>query len=157
MTQDQIQLDDADRRILRIIQDQPDLTIRELGDQVGLSHSPCWRRLERLREHGIIGDKRYVVDPQAVGYEVVALCFVKSSEHSRERLQAFEDAVQNVPEVLQCYSLSGDYDYVLEVLARSIREYEEAVKNAILQLPNIQSLSTSFTLKRVKKSYSIPV
>ncbi|MEM8949784.1 MAG: Lrp/AsnC family transcriptional regulator [Pseudomonadota bacterium] len=152
-----MEMDEADRRILRAIQAQPELTIRELGDLVGLSHSPCWRRLERLREKGVIGERRYVVDHQAVGYEVFALCFVKASEHSREKLKELEDAVQTVPEILRCYSLSGEHDYIMEVLARNIREYEETVKNKILELPNILSLSTSFALKHVKENSNIPV
>ena len=84
-------------------------------------------------------------------------CFVKISHHQRDRLKAFEDAVAKVPEVMQCYSLSGEYDYVLQVIATSVREYEATVKNAIVELPNVQSINTSFTLKRVKNSLNVPL
>lgn len=152
-----IMLDELDKKILRCVQDNPDITMRALGEAIGQSHSPCWRRLQRLKDAGIIGEKRYIVDPETVGFEIRVLCFVRTIEHRRERLHAFENAVQRIPEILQCYSLSGDHDYVLHVIAKSVRDYEETVKNAIVELPNVQSISTSFTLRKVKDSRSIPV
>ncbi|VDC27525.1 Lrp/AsnC family transcriptional regulator [Pseudogemmobacter humi] len=149
--------DDSDRRILRAIQAQPDITMRELGEVTGLSHSPCWRRLQRLQNEGAVSPRRFVIDPEAVGFEILVLCFVKISHHQRERLRAFEEAVESVPEIMQCYSLSGEYDYVLQVIATSVRHYEAVVKNAIVELPNVQSVNTSFTLKRVKHSLNVPV
>lgn len=152
-----ITIDEWDRKILRCIQSNPDITMRELGDATGLSHSPAWRRLQRLKETGIVGAKSFTIDPEAVGYEILVLCFIRMTEHKRDRLRAFEAAVQTVPEILQCYSLSGDFDYVLHVIARSVRDYEQTVKNAIMELPNVQSVSTSFTLKTVKNSRIVPV
>lgn len=152
-----MKLDDWDRRILRVIQAQPDVTMRELGEATGLSHSPCWRRLQRLQDEGAVSARRFVIDPEAVGYEILVFCFVKITHHQRERLKAFEDAVVDVPEVLQCHSLSGEYDYVLQVIAPSVRDYEATVKNALVELPNVQSIYTTFTLKRVKNSLNVPV
>lgn len=152
-----IPIDESDLKILRCIQQNPDITMRELGDATGMSHSPCWRRLQRLKDAGVVGDKSFSIDPEAVGFEIRVLCFIRIAEHRRERLQQFEAAVQTVPEILQCYSLSGDHDYVLHVIARSVRHYEETVKNALVELPNVQSISTSFTLKTVKDSRVVPV
>lgn len=149
--------DDSDRRILRAIQARPDITMRELGELTGLSHSPCWRRLQRLQNEGAVSARRFVVDPEAVGYDILVFCFVKIAGHQRDKLRAFEEAVQDVPEVMQCHSLSGEYDYVLQVIATSVRHYEAVVKNAIVELPNVQSVNTSFTLKRVKHSLNVPV
>lgn len=151
------EIDESDRKILRCIQENPDVTMRDLGAATGLSHSPCWRRLQRLKAAGIVGEKSFTIDLEAVGYEIRVLCFVRMSEHRRERLQAFEAAVQSVPEVLQCHSLSGEHDYVLHVIARSVRDYEATVKNAIVELPNVQSVNTSFTLKTVKDSRIVPL
>lgn len=149
--------DDSDRRILRAIQAQPDITMRELGEVTGLSHSPCWRRLQRLQSEGAVSARRFVIDPEAVGFEILVLCFVRIAHHQRDRLRAFEEAVQDVPEIMQCHSLSGEYDYVLQVIATSVRHYEAVVKNAIVELPNVQTVNTSFTLKRVKHSLNVPV
>ena len=153
----QMELDESDRRILRVIQDRPEITMRELGEATGMSHSPCWRRLQRLQDEGAVSARRYVINPEAVGYEILVFCFVKISHHQRERLKAFEDAVANVPEILQCHSLSGEHDYVLQVIAPSVRDYEATVKNALVELPNVQSIYTSFTLKRVKQSLNVPI
>lgn len=152
-----MELDDSDRRILRVIQAQPEITMRELGDATGLSHSPCWRRLQRLQSEGVVSTRRYIIDPEVVGFGILVLCFVKLTYHQRDRLKAFEDAVARVPEIMQCYSLSGEYDYVLQVIATSVKDYEATVKNAIVELPNVQSINTSFTLKRVKHSLNVPV
>jgi Lrp/AsnC family transcriptional regulator len=152
-----MELDDSDRRILRAIQDQPDITMRELGEVTGLSHAPCWRRLQRLQNEGAVSTRRFVIDPEAVGFDILVLCFVKIAHHQRDRLKTFEDAVANVPEILQCYSLSGEYDYVLQVIATSVRDYEATIKNALVELPNVQSINTSFTLKRVKHSLNVPL
>jgi Lrp/AsnC family transcriptional regulator len=150
-------IDDADRLILRCIQKNPDITMRELGDATGMSHSPCWRRLQRLKEAGIVGNKTFSINPEAVGYEIRVLCFVRMTEHKREQLLKFEVAVLGVSEVLQCYSLSGEHDYVLHVIAKSVRDYEETVKNALVELPNVKSISTSFTLKTIKDSRIVPI
>ncbi|MGV8988975.1 MAG: Lrp/AsnC family transcriptional regulator [Cypionkella sp.] len=152
-----MELDDSDRRILRAIQTQPDITMRELGEVTGLSHSPCWRRLQRLQSEGAVSPRRFVIDPEAVGFDILVLCFIKIAHHQRDRLKAFEEAVTKVPAIMQCYSLSGEYDYVLQVVATSVKDYEATVKNAIVELPNVQSINTSFTLKRVKHSLTVPV
>ena len=146
-----------DYKILEQIQKDSSLSTTELAEKVGLSQSPCWRRLQRLQELGAISPKRFVVDPETVGFEILVLCFVKISHHQRERLRAFEEAVVKVPEVMQCYSLTGEYDYVLQVIAASVRDYEATVKNALVELPNVQSINTSFTLKRVKHTLNVPV
>ena len=150
-------MDDADRRILRAVQANPNITMRELGDVTGLSHTPCWRRLKRLREQGVVEEKRYIVDAQAAGYEIVVFCFVRMKEHTRSRLREFEDAVQKVPEIIQCYSLTGDHDYVVKVLAKSVQHYERTMKEALVELPNVSFINTSFALNKVKDTSEIPV
>jgi Lrp/AsnC family transcriptional regulator len=152
-----MEIDEADRRILRVIQDHPDVTMRDLAERTGLSHSPCWRRLQRLQDGGVVSPRRYIVDPEAVGLDILVLCFVKITLHHRDHLKAFEEAVEGVPEIVQCYSLSGEYDYVLQVVAASVRTYEATIKNTLTGLPNVQSINTSFTLKRVKTSLTVPI
>lgn len=150
-------MDDADRRILRAIQHNPDLTMRELGEVTGLSHTPCWRRLQRMREEGIIRSKAYLLDERAVGYEIVVFCFIRMKEHRRAKLLEFEAAAARIPEVMQCYSLTGDYDYVLRVLARNMQDYEQNMKESIVELPNVASINTSVTMKEIKNTTIVPV
>ena len=152
-----IELDEADRRILREIQARPELTMRELAERVGLSHTPCWRRLRRMMEAGVIGERRHIVDAAAAGFEVTVFCFVRIKEHRRERLREFEQAAREVPEIVQCWSISGEYDYILQVIARNVPEYDQTVKDAIVELPNVASINTSFTLSRVKATPLVPI
>ncbi|GLQ36291.1 AsnC family transcriptional regulator [Amylibacter marinus] len=150
-------MDDADRRILRAIQQNPDLTMRELGDVTGLSHTPCWRRLQRMKAEGIIGEKRYILNPETLGFDINVICFARMKEHSRGHLEEFETAVRNIPQVLQCYSVTGEYDFVLRVLAHSMRHYEETVKNALVRLPHVATLNTSVSLREVKNTPDLPI
>eukprot|EP00581_Thalassiosira_minuscula_P023358 CAMPEP_0184405978 /NCGR_PEP_ID=MMETSP0738-20130409/1199_1 /TAXON_ID=385413 /ORGANISM="Thalassiosira miniscula, Strain CCMP1093" /LENGTH=131 /DNA_ID=CAMNT_0026762699 /DNA_START=89 /DNA_END=484 /DNA_ORIENTATION=- len=131
--------------------------MRELGDQTGLTHTPCWRRLNRLKETGVIEAKRYVLNPSLAGFPIVVFCFVRMKEHRRELLNEFEDAVAKIPEVLQCYSATGTHDYILRVLARSLADYEQTIKHYLVELPYVSLISTSVTLKEVKNTNDIPV
>ncbi|MEL7253221.1 MAG: Lrp/AsnC family transcriptional regulator [Pseudomonadota bacterium] len=150
-------MDDADKRILRAIQTHPDATMRELGDMTGLTHTPCWRRLKRLREDGYITEKRYVLDAQKLGYEIVAFCMVQLKTHTRDSLESFEDGARRIPEVVQCYSAAGDHDYILRVLAKSVRDYEDTIKHKILQLPNVTAVKTNLTLREIKNTPDVPI
>ena len=150
-------MDEADKRILRAIQKNPDMTMRELGEVTGLSHTPCWRRLKKLREEGIVAEKRYVLSPAKLGFEIVAFCFVRMKAHTRETLDEFERAAYSVPEVVECYSATGDHDYILKVLASSVMDYEKTIKHKLLQLPHVSFISTSLTLNEVKNTPDVPV
>lgn len=152
-----MELDDADRKILRAVQDRPQLTTRELAEEVGLSHTPCWRRLQRMEEEGVVSAPLRLVDPEGAGFDITAFCFVALKEHRREALREFEAAVEREPRILQCHSLSGEHDYMLHVLARSVRDYERTVKDALTALPHVRAINTSFALRRVKASAKVPV
>lgn len=150
-------MDNADKRILRALQENPDLTMRELGEVTGLSHTPCWRRLNKLKESGVIEAKRYIINASAAGYSIVVFCFVKMKEHNRDALNEFEEAVQGIPEVLQCYIVTGEHDYILRVLARSVSQYEQTIKNILVELPHVAMVNTSLTLNEVKNTTNIPI
>lgn len=154
---DRQKMDKTDLKIIRVLQERPEITLRDLAHAAGLSHSPCWRRIQNLQKAGILSERRFLVDAQAAGYEILVFCLIRMAHHKREYLSAFEDAVAAVPEILQCYSLSGEHDYILQVIARNVKDYETTVKNALVQLPHVQTISTSFTLKRVKETANVPV
>lgn len=150
-------MDDADRKILKALQKNPELTMRELGEETGLSHTPCWRRLARMKKEGIVEEKRFIVNARAVGFGIVVFCFIRLKEHDRDDMNRFEAAVERVPEVMQAYTMTGDYDYVLRVLAQSIEDYEQTVKNSLMRLPNVGFVHTSIALKEVKNSTVVPL
>ena len=150
-------VDEADIRILRAIQKQPELTMRELGEVTGLSHTPCWRRMNKLREDGFISEKRYVLDAQKLGFDMIAFCMVQLKAHTRESLEEFEKAALNIDEIVQVYSATGDQDYILRVLAKSVRDYEDTIKHRLLELPHVGSIRTSLALNEVKNTTNVPV
>ena len=145
-----------DRKLLRELQRDPSRSVREIGEAVGLSHTPCWRRIKALQENGVIA-QRYVIDPARLGYELNVFCLIRLKEHSRDALEEFERAVQRVPRVLQCYSVTGDHDYLLRVIAESVRDYEQAIKLSLVGLPHVGSISTSLTLNEIKNTMDVPV
>ncbi len=104
-------LDETSRKILRLLQSEPDLTVAEIGERVGLSHTPCWRRIKEMEKQGVIRGRVIAVDPKRVGFEVSVFCFVRLKQHDEEMLLEFERAVKDMPEVVQCYSMTGDHDY----------------------------------------------
>ncbi len=131
--------------------------MRELGEVTGLSHTPCWRRMNKLREDGYISEKRYVLDAQKLGFELIAFCMVQLKEHSRASLEEFEKATQYIDEIVQVYSATGDQDYILRVLARSVRDYEDTIKHRLLELPHVGSIRTSLALNEIKNTTDVPV
>ena len=131
--------------------------MRELGEVTGLSHTPCWRRMNKLREEGYITEKRYVLDAQKLGFEMIAFCMVQLKEHTRESLEEFEKATQYIDEIVQVYSATGDQDYILRVLARSVRDYEDTIKHRLLELPHVGSIRTSLALNEIKNTTDVPV
>ncbi len=150
-------LDDADLRILRVLQEEPTLTVAELGERVGLSHTPCWRRIKQMEEAGIIKGRSVLLDPEALGFEVSVFCLVRLRQHDEDTLNKFEDAARKLPEILQCYSLAGENDYLLRVLVKSVRDYEQVVKVSILHLPHVSHVQSNFALREVKNTHSLPV
>ena len=150
-------LDAIDLKILRILQEDPDRPIQAIGDAVGLSHTPCWRRIRKLQQAGIIAGRRTLLDAEKVGLDVSIFVFVRLEKHASELLDAFEKATRDVPEILQCYSMSGEFDYLLRVVVASVRDYERTVKGKILKLPHVGQVNSHFALSEIKNTTILPL
>ncbi|SEJ98633.1 Lrp/AsnC family transcriptional regulator [Sphingobium sp. AP50] len=153
----QPQIDDTDRRLLRAYQSRPDLSIAELAEEVGLSSTPCWRRLKRLEEIGVIIGRANILNPVALGYPVNVFAHMKLRVHDAGTLDAFEAAIRQIPNIVECFSMSGDSDYVVRVVAKSIEDYERILRTILLSLPNVLSVNSSFTLGSVKLTAEVPL
>lgn len=151
------QLDAIDLRILRELQRNADQSMHELAEQIGLSHTPCWRRYTRLKQLGVIVKKVVVVDAEKIGKGLNALCTVVLERHDERSLIAFERAAQNCPEIMECYAMSGSRDYLLRIAVSSVAEYEKFMKQTLLHLPGIDAVDTNFALKTVKLSVALPI
>ncbi|GMG88435.1 Lrp/AsnC family transcriptional regulator [Biformimicrobium ophioploci] len=151
------ELDDFDRKILRALQDNADYSMAELGDKVGLSHTPCWRRIKRLESEGVIRGRVTLLDPRKLDLGVTVYCYITIQNHEEASLNDFENAVQDVREVVECYSTSGDKDYVLRVVVDSVEHYEQLLKRTLVHLPNVASVNSTFALKQVKYTTQLPL
>lgn len=153
----QPKLDATDLKILRILQEDADVSMQDLAEKVGLSHTPCWRRVSRMKEQGVIIGKRTLIDSEKVGKGVNVLCSVKLEHHHEKILAAFEAAVRACPEVIECFMMSGARDFLLRIAVGSIAEYEQFLKQKLLHFPSVDTVDTSFALKQVKVTTALPL
>ncbi|MEM9330856.1 MAG: Lrp/AsnC family transcriptional regulator [Pseudomonadota bacterium] len=150
-------LDEIDFKILRILQENADVNINDIGQAVGLSHTPCWRRIKKMEDSGIIRVKRSILDSEKIGLDVSIFVFVRLDTHTSEVLESFEEATRSVPEILQCYTMSGEFDYLLRVVVKSVRDYEKTVKGRLLKLPHVGVMNSHFALNEIKNTTSLPI
>lgn len=150
-------LDAIDRRILTNLQAEPDLTMADLAERVGLSHTPCWRRLKRMEEAGIVLGRALLLNAEALGYTISVFAHIKLKSHEEESLNLFEDSVGEHPQIVECFSMSGESDYTLRVLARDVGDYEHFLKKVLLHLPGVASVVSNFALKTIKLTMKVPV
>ena len=150
-------LDDYDKRILRALQTNADYSMAELGDKVGLSHTPCWRRIKRLEQDGYIKGRVTLLDAHKLNVSVTVHAYIIIKSHDEDSLNAFESAVQDVTEIVECYSTSGDKDYVLRIVTKNVDHYESLLKKTLVHLPNVASVNSTFALKQVKYTTELPL
>ena len=149
-------LDETDILILRELQGDGHLTIKELSQRVHLSVSPVYERVRRLEREGFI--KRYVavLDPEKLDCGFLAFGYLKMKQHSHENAVQIMERVQNIPEIAECYNISGDFDFLLKIYVRNMKQYQEFVMRILGDIPAIGSLNSSFVLGEVKNSHRLP-
>ena len=152
-----INIDKIDRCILEALQADARLRNVELAEQVGLSASPCLRRVKRLRDIGVIRDFATLVDPEAVGLPVSVFVQVTLERQIEASLEAFEERIVRWPEVMECYLMTGDSDYLLRVVATDLTVYQEFLMNKLTRVEGVASIKSSFALKRIVYRTALPV
>ena len=150
-------LDEIDRRILASLQAHARLRNVELAEQVGLSASPCLRRVKRLEETGVIRGFATLVDPEAVGLPVSVFVQVTLERQAEASLEAFESHITEWPEVMECYLMTGDADYLLRVVAADLTAYQEFLMNKLTRVEGVASIKSSFALRRIAYRTALPV
>lgn len=150
-------LDTIDLRILDAVQEDGRLSNAELASRVGLSPSPCWRRLKRLEAEGYIRGYHAALDRRRLGFGVSVFVSVVVERHSTEEGNAFEEAVKRLPQVVACHSVSGQVDFILQVVAEDLDAYADFALNTLRSLPGIKEMHSSFALKEVKVSPRLPL
>ena len=156
ITLDSSIVDQIDREIVRLLQENADLTARELADHVGLTATPCWRRVQRLEADGIIRGRVALVDPSAVGLDVTALVHIRTNDHSAAWLDRFSAAIADLPEILEAYRTSGEIDYTLKVVVPSIEAYDDFYKRLIARV-DLYDVRTVFVMEQMKQTTALPL
>ena len=150
-------LDPIDRRILVELQESAEMSLQELGERVGLSHTPCWRRVRRLEQKGIITRRVALLDAKQLGLAVDVFVNVNLRRHQENALNRFEEAVQDVPEIVECYTVSGETDFMLRVVVSDVSAYERLLKATLVHLPEVGNLTSTFALRQVKYTTALPL
>ncbi len=152
-----VSIDHIDRKILDLLQSEPGINASAIGERIGLSQSACWRRIQRLREEGVFRDHPVILDREKVGLTTMVFAHVKLTSHGRSNLSAFADAVKRYPEVMDCYVLLGNVDFLLRIVAADIKAYEQFFFEKLSQLPGIQEVTSNIVLSDIKHSTALPV
>ena len=150
-------LDEIDRRILETLQTDARVRNVELAGRVGLSASPCLRRVEQLQKSGVIRGYVTLVDAVAVGLPVSVFVSVTLEKQVEAALETFEDAIRACPEVMECYLMTGDADYLLRVVTSDLSAYERFLLDHLTRIPGVASIKSSFALKQVAYRTALPI
>lgn len=151
------QIDQGDLRVLRALQVDARLTVQELADMVAMSTSAAWRRVKRLEQAGVIKSYNATLDRRALGLGVLAFIRVTIDSHSREEARRFEEQVLELDAVVSCWSIAGEADFLLQVVASDLDHYAEFAMNVVRRLPGIKEMHTMFALKEVKPLSGLPL
>lgn len=149
-------MDRLDRKILRLLQEDATLAVADIAKKVGLSTTPCWRRIQKLEEDGIIKRRVAVLDPVKINARVTVFVSVRTSSHSHEWLKRFAEVVQEFPEVVEFYRMSGDIDYLLRVVVPDIAAYDAFYKRLISKI-EIRNVASSFAMEQIKYTTELPL
>ncbi len=151
-----MKLDSIDSKILAILQVDAEQQIAQIAEQVGLSTTPCWRRIQRMKEAGVIKGQVTLVDPKKVNVGVTVFVQVRTSTHTQKWFDQFRAAVQAIPEVVEFYRMSGDVDYLLRVVVPDIAAYD-AVYKRLIAGTNLFDVSSSFAMEEIKFTTALPL
>ena len=151
-------VDSFDRQILRVLQQDGRISNQDLADRIGLSPSPCLRRVRALEESGIVTGYRALIDAKALGYTLMALIYISMDKHTPERFEHFENEISQFSEVQECLLITGqDADYQIKVIVRDMDAFPELLLNRINRIQGVTGVHSSFVLRRVVDKMSVPV
>jgi Lrp/AsnC family transcriptional regulator len=149
-------MDRLDRKILRLLQEDATLAVADIAKKVGLSTTPCWRRIQKLEEDGVIRRRVAVLDPEKVNTKVTVFVSIRTSAHNIEWLRRFSEVVQEFPEVVEFYRMSGEVDYLLKVVVPDIAAYDAFYKRMIAKI-EIRDVSSVFAMEQIKYTTQLPL
>lgn len=149
-------MDEIDRKILRLLQEDNSLAASDIARQVGLSSSPCWKRINRMMSDGIIKRQTAVLDANRLGFGLTVFVSIKTGEHSGDWLETFSETVAGMPEVMEFHRMSGDVDYMLKVVVRDMQSFDEFYKR-LIGSSALSDVTSRFSMETIKETTSLPV
>ena len=149
-------MDRLDRMILSILQEDVTLPVAEIGRRVGLSTTPCWRRIQKMEEDGVITSRVAVLDPAKVNAKVTVFVFVTTNQHNEDWLTKFTKVISEMPEVVGFYRMSGNIDYLLKVVVPDIEAYDAFYKKLVSKI-DVSDVSSAFAMERIKETTELPL
>jgi Lrp/AsnC family transcriptional regulator len=152
-----MEVDAIDRRILDVLQRDASLSAAEVAGRVGLATTTCWRRIQQLEQRGVIKQRVALLDRAMLGLDVVVFVQVRLSTQGRDAIAEFDKAIRDRPEVLDCYTLTGEWDFCLRIVTRDMKEYEAFFLDHLSKIPNVQSVNSSIAVTVVKESTVLPL
>jgi Lrp/AsnC family transcriptional regulator len=150
-------LDRIDRQLLDVLQREGALSVAEVAARVGLSSTTCWRRIQQLEQSGVIRGRVALLDRAALGLDVTIFAHVKLKTQGRDAIAAFAEAIRERPEVLDCYTTMGEWDFMLRIVTRDIKAYEAFYLDHLSKLPYVQSINSSVTVTVIKETNALPI
>ena len=150
-------IDRTDLRILSALQKDASLSTAEIAQRVGLSQSPCWRRINLLEANGVIRKRVALLSRDKVGLDVLVFTHVKLASHGWQSLPKFKQKVVSFPEVVQCFMVIGDFDFILLVATRTINDYNEFIQKRLSQVPGVQAIESRIVLEEAKNTTELPL
>jgi Lrp/AsnC family transcriptional regulator len=149
-------MDAIDRKILAVMQDDASLSVAEIGSRVGLSSTPCWKRIQRLEADGVITKRVALIDQGKIGLGITVFVSIETGDHSQEWLGRFADDVRSLPEVMEFYRMAGDVDYMLRVVVPDIAGYDSFYKKLIATVP-LKNVTSRFAMEKIKSTTALPI
>jgi len=149
-------MDAIDRKILAVVQEDASLSVAEIGQRVGLSSTPCWKRLQRLEADRVITRRVALIDPEKIGLGITVFVSIETGDHSQEWLKRFAEVVGSMPEVMEFYRMAGDVDYMLRVVVHDMQSYDAFYKKLIATVP-LKNVTSRFAMERIKSTTALPI
>ena len=149
-------MDAIDRKILAVVQEDASLSVAEIGSRVGLSSTPCWKRIQRLEAEGVIQKRVALIDPAKIGLGITVFVSIETGDHSQEWLGRFAETVGAMPEVMEFYRMAGDVDYMLRVVVPDIAGYDTFYKKLIGTVP-LKNVTSRFAMEKIKSTTALPI
>ena len=149
-------MDAIDRKILAVVQQDASLSVAEIGQRVGLSSTPCWKRLQKLEAEGVITRRVAIVDQEKIGLGITVFVSVETGDHSQDWLKRFAETVSAMPQVMEFYRMAGDVDYMLRVVVRDMQSYDAFYKKLIETVP-LKNVTSRFAMERIKQTTALPI